>query len=262
MNNSLRAVSGGRGRDVILLHGLFGRGSNLRGIARALEPHCRVHCLDLPDHGGSTWLAAASLDTYAEEVSLWMTANRIDEADVIGHSLGGKIAMQLALNHAAQVGRLVVADIAPVQYPAQHAEILAVMARVQAGHCQTRAAAEALLAEVIPEPGVRAYLLMSLTRGSVGYEWCLNLAGLTEGYPNLRAPPSGQQQCPAPTLFLRGGKSGYITSDHLPEISRRFPHNRVQTVPDAGHWLHVDQPGLVHESIQRHLLEDVALVCD
>ena len=262
MNNSLRAVSGGQGRDVILLHGLFGRGSNLRGIARALGPHFGVHSLDLPDHGRSPWIAAASLDAYAEEVSVWITANRIDEADVIGHSLGGKVAMQLALNHAAQVRRLVVADIAPVQYPAQHAEILAVMARVQAGHCQTRAAAEALLAEAIPEPGVRAYLLMSLTRGSVGYEWCLNLAGLTEGYPNLRAPPSGQQQCPAPTLFLRGGKSGYITSDHLPEISRRFPHNRVQTVPDAGHWLHVDQPGLVHESIQRHLLEDVALVCD
>ncbi len=262
MNNSLRAVSGGQGRDVILLHGLFGRGSNLRGIARALEPHCRVHCLDLPDHGRSPWLAAASLDAYAEEVSVWMTSNRIDEADVIGHSLGGKVAMQLALNHAPLVGRLVVADIAPVQYPAQHREILAVMARVQAGHCQTRAAAEALLAEVIPEPGVRAYLLMSLTRGSVGYEWCLNLAGLTEGYPNLRAPPSGQQQCPAPTLFLRGGKSAYITADHLPEISRRFPHNRVQTVPDAGHWLHVDQPGLVHESIQRHLMEDIALVGD
>jgi esterase len=262
MNNSLRAVSGGQGRDVILLHGLFGRGSNLRGIARALEPHCRVHCLDLPDHGRSPWLADASLDAYAEEVSVWMTSNRIDEADVIGHSLGGKVAMQLALNHAPLVGRLVVADIAPVQYPAQHREILAVMARVQAGHCQTRAAAEALLAEVIPEPGVRAYLLMSLTRGSVGYEWCLNLAGLTEGYPNLRAPPSGQQQCPAPTLFLRGGKSAYITADHLPEISRRFPHNRVQTVPDAGHWLHVDQPGLVHESIRRHLLEGVALVCD
>ncbi len=262
MNNSLRAVSGGQGRDVILLHGLFGRGSNLRGIARALEPHCRVHCLDLPDHGRSPWLAAASLDAYAQEVSVWMTSNRIDEADVIGHSLGGKVAMQLALNHAPLVGRLVVADIAPVQYPAQHGEILAVMARVQAGHCQTRAAAEALLAEVIPEPGVRAYLLMSLMRGSVGYEWCLNLAGLTAGYPNLRAPPSGQHQCQAPTLFLRGGKSGYIASDHLPEISRRFPHSRVHTVPDAGHWLHVDQPGLVHESIQRHLMEDIALVGD
>jgi len=262
MNNSLQAVSGGQGRDVILLHGLFGRGSNLRGIARALEPYFRVHCLDLPDHGRSQWLGAASLDAYAEEVSVWMTSNRIDEGDVIGHSLGGKVAMQLALNHAAQVRRLVVADIAPVQYPVQHAEILTVMARVQAAQCQTRAAAEAVLAEVIAEPEVRAYLLMSLTSGSTGYQWCFNLAGLTAGYPQLRAPPSGQQQCQAPTLFLRGGESSYIMSDHLPEISRRFPHCRVQTVPHAGHWLHVDQPGLVHDAIERHLLEDIAPVCN
>ncbi len=254
MNNSLRAVSGGKGRDVILLHGLFGQGSNLRGIARALEPHFRVHCLDLPDHGRSPWLASASLEAYANAVVAWMNSNHIDESDVIGHSLGGKVAMQLALGGIARVRRLVVADIAPVRYPADHAEILAVLARVEAGGCTSRAAAESLMVDVVPDPGVRAYLLMSLTGSAGGYRWRFNLAGLAAGYEQLRAAPAGQEQCQTPTLFLRGGESGYITADHMSEISRRFPQSRVQLVPDAGHWLHVDQPELVCDVIQRYLL--------
>jgi esterase len=258
MNNSLWAVSGGKGRDVILLHGLFGRGSNLRGIARALEPHFRVHCLDLPDHGRSPWLTSASLDAYAEEVAAWMISNRIDEGDVIGHSLGGKVAMQLALNHAARVRRLVVVDIAPVRYPAEHMRILAVLARVRACGCKSRAAAEALMVDVIPEPEVRAYLLMSLTGGAEGYQWRFNLTGLTAGYEQLRAAPGGQQQCQRPALFLRGGDSGYITANHLNAISRRFPHSSISTVPDAGHWVHIDQPRLVHDAIRAHLLGDAA----
>ncbi|MAI94178.1 MAG: esterase, partial [Halieaceae bacterium] len=95
MNNSLHAVSSGEGKDVILLHGLFGQGSNLRGIARALELHFRVHCLDLPDHGRSPWLSSASLEAYSDEVLKWMNGRQICKSHMIGHSLGGKVAMQL-----------------------------------------------------------------------------------------------------------------------------------------------------------------------
>ena len=201
MNNSLQAVSSGQGKDVILLHGLFGQGSNLRGIARALEPHFRVHCLDLPDHGRSPWLSSASLEAYSDEVLKWMNGRQICKSHMIGHSLGGKVAMQLALSDAERLKRLVVADIAPVLYPAQHAEILAVMAQVQASGCKTRSSVEEILAEVIPEPEVRGYLMMGVRQGPGGYQWRFNLAGLTSGYDQLRAAPDGEVPCETPTLF-------------------------------------------------------------
>jgi len=254
MNNSLHAVSSGEGKDVILLHGLFGQGSNLRGIARALELHFRVHCLDLPDHGRSPWLSSASLEAYSDEVLNWMNAHQIDKSHIIGHSLGGKVAMQLALSNAERLKRLIVADIAPVLYPAQHAEILAVMAQVQASGCKTRSSVEEILAEAIPEPEVRGYLMMGVRQGPGGYEWRFNLAGLTSGYDLLRAAPDGEARCETPTLFLRGGNSQYIGAEHLPEIARRFLQSRVHTVSDAGHWLHIDQPRAVHDAIELHLL--------
>ena len=254
MNNSLQAQSSGQGKDVILLHGLFGQGSNLRGIARALEPHFRVHCLDLPDHGRSPWLSSASLEAYSDEVLKWMNGRQICKSHMIGHSLGGKVAMQLALSDAERLKRLVVADIAPVLYPAQHAEILAVMAQVQASGCKTRSSVEEILAEVIPEPEVRGYLMMGVRQGPGGYQWRFNLAGLTSGYDQLRAAPDGEVPCETPTLFLRGGNSQYIGADHLPEIARRFLQSRVHTVPDAGHWLHIDQPRAVQDAIELHLL--------
>ena len=256
MNNALRAVSSGEGDDVILLHGLFGQGSNVRGIARALERHFRVHCLDLPDHGRSPWLASASLAAYADEVMAWMSSNQMGQSHIIGHSLGGKVAMQLALNGASRVKRLVIADIAPVRYPGQHAEILAVMARVQASGCGTRAEVEAILAEVITEAAVRGYLMMSLIDSDGGYDWRFNLAGLAAGYDRLRAAPGCDAPSRVPALFLRGGESHHITAGHLSAIRRWFPQSQVLTVADAGHWLHIDQPKAVHEAIQQFLLEE------
>ena len=257
MNNSLRAVSGGTGDDVILLHGLFGQGSNLRGIARSLEARFRVHCLDLPDHGRSPWLASATLPAYARSVLEWMASNEMGKCHIIGHSLGGKVAMQLALSDPERVRGLVVADIAPVPYPSQHGAILAAMARVQAGACKTRAEAEAILAEAIPEPEVRAYLLMSLVGGDGGYRWRFNLEGLTAGYDQLRAAPESDVASGIAALFLRGGESRYVENHCLPEIERLFPQSRVQTVSGAGHWLHIDRPREVHDAIARYLIEVV-----
>ena len=123
MNTTIYASTSGEGPDVLLLHGLFGQGSNLRGIARALEAEFRVHCLDLPDHGRSLWLDEASLAHYARAIVLWMSESGIASAHVVGHSLGGKVAMQLALSHASLVNRLVVADIAPAAYAGQPSEV-------------------------------------------------------------------------------------------------------------------------------------------
>jgi len=258
MNNALYTRSSGQGPDLVLLHGLFGQGTNLRSVARALEADFRVHCLDLPDHGRSPWLTAASLATYAAAVLGWMDQHELTAAHILGHSLGGKVAMELALTEPARVGKLVVADMAPVTYAEHHQVILDALQQVAAQGCQTRAEAEALLGEVIDDPGVVGYLLMSLERGAESdfYQWRFNLAGLAEAYGRLREAPTEAAPFQGQTLFLKGSESAYIQASHEPEIQRRFPSSQLVTVNQAGHWLHIDQPEAFNSVVRDFLLAE------
>ena len=261
MNNTLHARTSGQGPDVILLHGLFGQGSNLGSVSRALASDFRVHCLDLPDHGRSPWRAEASLPTYAQAVREWMDQHQLPAAHVLGHSLGGKVAMELAVTQPERVRKLVVADMAPVTYTEHHQQILEALQQVVRQQCETRAAAEALLSKVIDDPGVVGYLLMSLERdaGHEVYQWRFNLAGLADAYGRLREAPSDAGPFLGPTLFLKGSESAYIQAAHESEIQRRFPGSRLVTVEDAGHWLHVDQPDQFNSAVRAFLLADQSL---
>ena len=261
MNNTLHARTGGQGPDVLLLHGLFGQGSNLGSVSRALVSDFRVHCLDLPDHGRSPWLAEASLSTYARAVAEWMDQHQLPAAHILGHSLGGKVAMELALTQPERVFKLVVADMAPVTYTEHHQQILEALQQVVRQQCETRAAAEALLSEVIDDPGVVGYLLMSLERGAGHevYQWRFNLAGLADAYGRLREAPTEAGPFQGSTLFLKGSESAYIQAAHEPEIQRRFPGSQLVTVKDAGHWLHVDQPEQFNGAVRAFLLAGQSL---
>ena len=256
MNNVLHARTSGQGPDIVLLHGLFGQGSNLGRVSRALMSDFRVHCLDLPDHGRSPWLTETSLVTYAAAVSEWMQSNALLSAHVLGHSLGGKIAMELALTAPERVEKLIVADIAPVTYTEQHLQMLEALQQVVDRRCKTRAEAEALLCEVIEDPGVVGYLLMSLEAADGAYRWRFNLTGLADAYGRLRQAPSEAAPFQGPTLFLKGGNSAYIQATHEQEIRRRFPDSQLVTVQDAGHWLHVDQPDQFNGAVRTFLLPE------
>ena len=251
MNNSLQSLSSGEGPPVILLHGLFGQGSNLRGVARALESRFTVHCLDLPDHGRSPWLAHASLSSYAERVEDWMTTHDIEVAHVLGHSLGGKVAMELALSRPERINKLVVADVAPVEYPGNHDRIIEALLRVAVRPCSSRGEAQLILEESIDEPGVVAYLMMGLARVGDTYRWRFNVEGLQAAYPALRAAPRPGAVHEGGALFLRGADSNYVLPAHEAEIGRRSPASQVVTIPDAGHWVHIDQA----ETFQHRVLE-------
>ena len=261
MNNTLHARTSGQGPDVILLHGLFGQGSNLGSVSRALVSDYRVHCLDLPDHGRSPWLTEASLPTYAQAVREWMDQHQLPAAHIVGHSLGGKVAMELAVTQPERVRKLVVADVAPVTYTEHHQQILEALQQVVRQRCETRAAAEALLSDAIDDPGVVGYLLMGLERDAARevYQWRFNLAGLADAYGRLREAPSEAGPFQGPTLFLKGSESAYIQAAHEPEIQRRFPASQLVTVEDAGHWLHVDQRDQFNGAVRAFLLADQSL---
>ena len=262
-NNVLYNRTSGQGADIILLHGLFGQGINLRSVARALEAEFRVHCLDLPDHGRSPWLTEASLATYAVAVRDWMEHHELPAAHILGHSLGGKVAMELALTESGRVRKLVIADIAPVTYAEQHHVMLHALKLVANQGCQTRTEAEALLGRVIDDPGVVGYLLMSLERGatSEAYQWRFNLAGLASAYGRLREAPTESAPFQGHTLFLKGSESAYIQASHKREIYRRFPCSQLVTVNRAGHWLHIDQPDQFSGAVRAFLLSNAGCMC-
>lgn len=259
--NSLQAGSVGRelhaqcsgpagGTDVLLLHGLFGMGSNLGGLARALAARYRVHQLDLPNHGRSPWQEAMSLGDLAAAVSAY--AGRAAQAPfaLVGHSLGGKVAMQLALDQPQQLSALVVADIAPVEYPPSHQRVFAAIEAVETAAPRSRREAVEIMASVLEEEGVRQFLALSLARSEQGdYRWRFNVEALRAGYGALRAAPAGSGPSPVPLCLIYGGTSHYVDARGRDAAGALFPDLETVEIPGVGHWLHAEAPARFNEAV-------------
>jgi len=241
---------------VVLLHGLFGSGNNLGALARALQDCRCVFTVDLPNHGRSDWMEEATLPAMADCLRDWMLHRGIHSAQIVGHSLGGKVAMQLALSQPQLVSALVVADIAPVEYPPHHNEVFDALDAVAAAACDSRAAAAQLMARHLAEDQVVQFLLASLRRDSDGvYRWRFNLEGLKRGYAAVRAEPDMRAPYRGPVLFIKGGDSKYIMEAHRSHILHLFPGAAMKIMSGCGHWLHAQRPSLFNSLVRRFLLE-------
>lgn len=231
---------GGDAPPVALLHGLFGAGGNLGAVARRLSARRRVLSLDLRNHGASPHADGMAYADMAEDVRQTLAAHAALPAVVVGHSMGGKVAMRLALDHPNQVARLVVADIAPVRYPpAFRAYAMALQALNLPG--LTRAAADQMLADAVPDPGVRAFLLQNIYFG-VEPAWRIGLRQIAAALPDIEGWNSTGTAFTGPVLFMAGGRSDYIRPEHRPVIRMLFPAARFVMVKQAGHWIHADDP--------------------
>lgn len=245
----------GHGPPVVLLHGLFGSGNNLGSLARALQDSHSVYSVDLPNHGRSGWLEEATLATMADCIGRWLNLQGLTSAQFVGHSLGGKVAMQLALAQPGLVSALVVADIAPVDYPPRHDQVFAALEAVAAGQCTSRQEAAALMAGHLAEEQVIQFLLTSLRRDPDGiYRWRFNLQGLRRDYGAARSRPTATGSYPGPVLFIKGGDSNYIREEHRSHILALFPAAEVRIMPGCGHWLHAERPQLFNSLVRRFLL--------
>jgi esterase len=241
----LHAVERGAGRPVALLHGLFGQAVNFATVQRRLAERFRVLALDLRNHGASPRAPTMTLTEMAADVQETLRAAEALPCALVGHSLGGKVAMTVALQAPAAVGRLLVADIAPAAYPghgAQYARYLAAMAAVPLTPGLTRAAADAALAPAVPDAAVRAFLLQSL-RLDAAPRWRINLVAIGAGLPAILgwSAPEGAT-FDGPTLFLSGARSDYVRPEHRASIRALFPRARFAVMKGAGHWLHADDP--------------------
>lgn len=240
--------NGDSGPNVILLHGLFGSHENLGVLARGLAAHCRVHALDLRNHGRSPHAGTMTYPEMAADVCTTMDAHDLRQAVIIGHSMGGKVAMELALTNPDRVADLVVLDIAPVAYPRSHDIELAAMQALDTSLLATRGEADQALAEELPNPAIRQFLLKNLVRADDGFAWRIPLETIADAYPDLLAAPSaGTSEDPA--LFIRGGASDYVTTEHEREIRARFHAATIETIADAAHWLHIEAPAAVTERV-------------
>ena len=233
----------GRGDAVVLLHGLFGSSDNWHFIAQRLAEKFHVFALDQRGHGQSPHAAEMNYPLMAADVEKFFAARGLAGAAVIGHSMGGKTAMQFALQFPQRVEKLVVADMAPREYAPAHEKIFAALLALNLPAFQTRQQIEDTLAPEIPSLVLRRFLLKNLGRKPSGeFFWKIGLRALAESYPHLREPLAHSQPFPRPALFIRGGKSDYIRAQDEPRIRELFPLAQILTIADASHWVHADQP--------------------
>lgn len=239
---------------VILLHGLFGSLENLGVVARALSDNWQVHSLDLRNHGRSPHVDSMSYPEMAEDVRSYLDQNGIARAVLIGHSMGGKTAMQLALDAPDRVARLIVADIAPVDYPAHHDAILKGLNAVDTASLNSRSEADRALRPFIEEAPVRQFLLKNLTKTDQGgFTWRLNLDAIEKCYDGILAGQESGQAYQGPMLLIKGGQSDYIQDQHRDKIARLFPNTVLRIIPGTGHWLHAEKPALFTTLCERFL---------
>ncbi len=251
---TLHFKSQGAGAPLVLIHGLFGSLENLGGIARVLAESATVYSLDLPNHGRSPHRDSMDLPSMAKDVAQWMAAQGLESARFVGHSLGGKVAMELALQEPARVESLVVMDIAPSHYGAHHNDVFAGLHAVALQTLQSRKDAERIMTPYVPEPAVRSFLLKNIVRDTQGaFAWRMNLPVIYANYSKLVSANSQGATCEGGVLFLKGGDSDYIGEKNREDILSRFPNAKVKVVANTGHWLHAEKPALVAKLIQQFL---------
>ncbi|HYG21212.1 MAG TPA: alpha/beta fold hydrolase [Verrucomicrobiae bacterium] len=233
----------GEGPPLIILHGLFGSLENWAHIAQQLSENFKVFTLDQRNHGSSPHSPDMNFPVLARDVSEFLKEHHIQRAHILGHSLGGKAAMEFALSECANVDRLVVVDMAPRGYPRRHDEIFQALLALRLEAFRTRAEVEQALAGDIPDLAVRRFLLKGLAQDEPGrFRWRFNLPVLFQRYGELTEAVAGGRVCDRPALFIRGGESDYVRHEDLPLIRKFFPHAEIATIESASHWVHAEQP--------------------
>ena len=237
----LHGVALGEGPPVVLLHGLFGQARNFGAVQRRISRRRRVIALDLRNHGASPHGAGMSYAAMAADVVETLGAIAALPCALIGHSMGGKVAMAVALTRPDAVARVLVADIAPVESPPRFAPIIAAMRRMDLREGMTRAEADAALVAAVPDAAMRGFLLQNMRFGGLP-AWKVGLAEIEAGLGDILGWPDFGTAYGGPALFLGGARSDYILPAHRPVIRGLFPNARLAVLRDAGHWLHADNP--------------------
>ncbi len=226
---------------LLIAHGLFGSARNWGVLSKRLSDDRPVITVDMRNHASSPWFSSNSYPDMATDLAEIIEAQPT-LADVIGHSMGGKAAMTLALTRPDLVGHLVIADIAPVQYDHTQLPLITAMQSLELSNISNRRDADEQLRNSIPDAGVRAFLLQSLDLKTQPPSWRLNLDVLAAEMDKIIGFPQFSTRFDGPTLFLSGANSDYVTPAHHAKILTLFPNAQFSQIADAQHWLHAEKP--------------------
>lgn len=250
----LHYQSAGQGQPLILLHGLFGSGNNWGNIAKHFSQHYRVISVDLRNHGRSPHSDIQNYANMAEDIIALCDALDLDTIHLLGHSLGGKVAMQFATQFPERVAQLIIIDIAMRAYPDEHTHLIDAMLAVDLSTVQSRNEADQALSSSISNAMVRQFLLMNLVKSAGGLQWRIHLAALKANYPALQKAVCLSAQYNKPCLFIRGERSRYISDDDIEQIHSHFTKAQFASLP-TDHWVHAEQPQAFIDIVAQFLLK-------
>ncbi|HEX7440132.1 MAG TPA: alpha/beta fold hydrolase [Caldimonas sp.] len=252
---NLACESTGSGPPLVVLHGLFGSSGNWRGIARELAASHSVHCVDLRNHGASPWADSMGYIEMADDVLQLITRLRLDRPAMLGHSMGGKTAMAMALRQPSAVSRVVVVDIAPVPYADTLTPFAEAMRSVDVVAAASRAEVQRRVQENAPDPGVVPFLMQNLVMRNDHFDWRLNLLAISTAMPQLSSFPSELlgAHFAGPLRVIAGERSDYVAQRDGTAFRPMFDDLAVDVVADAGHWVHADRPLAFLASLRRAL---------
>jgi pimeloyl-ACP methyl ester carboxylesterase len=239
----LHSTIKGEGQPLLILHGYFGMSDNWKTLGNQFAENFQVHLIDQRNHGRSFHSEEFNYELLAEDLFNYINHHQLKNVLLLGHSMGGKTAMQFAVTYPNLIEKLIVADISPKSYPPHHNAILAALNSVDFSQQNSRTLVDQKLTELIPQIGVRQFLLKNVfwvSKGQLGYRF--NLQSLTENNSEIGKALPSFTTFAKPTLFLKGGKSDYITENEFGIIEAHFPNSKIVTIANAGHWLHAENP--------------------
>ena len=253
---SLNYKTFGQGPAMLILHGLFGSLDNWVSFARQLDNKYSIFLIDQRNHGKSPHHNEWNYEIMAQDLEDFMDQQGIFQANILGHSMGGKTAMQFALNQPARVEKLIVADIAPKAYPPHHEQILNAITNLDTSILESRKDAKQALSNAINDDSVIQFLLKNLKRKDEGgFEWKFNLKVIYEKYEKVLEAIYSEDIFEGESLFIAGEKSDYIKSEDHAQILNLFPSAKFKTIPHAGHWVHADAPEQMLRIVDQFLSE-------
>jgi esterase len=243
----------GSGKPLIILHGLFGISDNWAALSKLWSGYFTVYAVDLRNHGQSPHSDEWNYTAMADDILELICDEKLTEVTVLGHSMGGKVAMRLALDFPQALSKLIVSDIGPKKYPENNRNVVDALLKVQPEKLENRKQAEEILKQDISDNGTVQFLLKNLywqeDPNGKHLAWRFNLPVIAKNLQAVSEATDKPAPCNIDALFVRGEKSNYIALEDQPEIKRIFPHADFLTVPDSGHWVHADQPLAMFEAV-------------
>ena len=240
----------GEGHPLIILHGVFGSSDNWQTLGKVFSQHFRVYLVDLRNHGNSPHSVDFTYDLMVQDLMELMHDEKITTAHLLGHSMGGKVAMHLATQHPEVVDKLIVVDIAPKYYPPHHQQIFEGFHSVDLANIKSRKEADEHLSIPISNLGVRQFILKNLTRNKDGkFIWKLNVKAIEDAVESIGKGIEETVSFEGETLFIAGGKSDYIIAEDHDIIGRFFPKAQIEVIEGAGHWVHAEKPELLSTQV-------------